>query len=179
NVILSNSFTTVPGGWGLSSANPFLGGAGIDTITGGDRNDFIDGGADSDIIDGGIGDDTIIGSSGNDNLKGGNDNDTFDYQAHNFAGFSGTVQTLDGGSDDKSVGEGPGVDLIKLHGQPNDYQINVTFNYASNTWKNTDTTLTYGSYTFHTKDIEKAQFSDAIDNTVSLSANSVPVEMLR
>lgn len=62
---------------GYSSANPFIGDGGNDTIFGRDANEDIQGGAGNDLLLGGAGDDTLTGGPGNDTLNGEDGEDTY------------------------------------------------------------------------------------------------------
>lgn len=95
----SSNLNFVPGLLWISQ-NPFLGGAGNDTIVGQDLNDIVRGGQDDDEIWGGVGSDTLFGDEGRDKIAGEEGNDT-----------------IVGGAGNDSLNGGPGNDKIWGGGQ--------------------------------------------------------------
>lgn len=78
-------------------AEPFLAGAGADTVTGRSLDDWIDGGAHPDVLSGGGGNDTLIGGGYGDWIDGGPGSDT-------LIGGSGSDTLIGGGGDDLLIG---------------------------------------------------------------------------
>ncbi|MNG89211.1 Bifunctional hemolysin/adenylate cyclase precursor [compost metagenome] len=106
---------------GGAGNDQLLGGIGNDTLNGGDGNDSLNGGLGDDILNGGAGSDTLFGDNGNDVLSGGSGNDFINGAAGN--------DTVNGGAGDDTMMATDGNDVFQFAaGFGNDLIINFDSN---------------------------------------------------